>query len=59
VTVWMEKGNLADSTLAAGQAFVLRMLLRAFATAGADPDIRRAAHALSSSEARIITGFAA
>jgi hypothetical protein len=59
VTVWIEEGNLAGRTLAVGQASILRMLLPAFATAGIDPDIRRVAHALSSSEARIVTGIAA
>jgi hypothetical protein len=48
----MEKGNLAGSTLAAGQAFVLRMPY--FETAGVYLDIRCVAHAVSISEERII-----
>jgi hypothetical protein len=59
VTVWMEKGNLAGSTLAAGQAFVLRIPLPSFETAGVYLDIRCVAHAVSISEERIITAIAA
>jgi hypothetical protein len=54
VTVWMEEGNLAGRTLAAGQAFVLRMRLPSFETAGVYLDIGRVAHAVSISEKRII-----
>ena len=54
MTVWREKGTLSGSMLAADRAFVLRMLLRAFATAGVYLDIRCGAQAVSGSEERVI-----
>ena len=54
MTVWIGEGNLAGRTLAAGQAFTLRMLLSGFETAGICLDIRCVAHAMPTSEGRIV-----